>query len=455
MTAAANAPTESTAGSGARRIRRLVIYSPDAFQSATHCHDYVEGLGTALARLGVDVVVVGWDGPLTHSAPLREERVARSAAVSWERPVYRRMLGALGDVTWGLDRIRTERKLLARVGMLLNGTHDSAVLFESFEYIALSRFLRRDQRRYPRACIFHDTNFNLRHASPLAAAYKYLCRRVVRQIIEQVDVAFVHGRAMRENLIANVRPAPRPAGRVTAIPYGSPHPDGVQRVERRCAREMLDIPPHRKLMLAFGTLRRDKRFDVILHGLARLPHWHILIAGPEGDLTYDAVQGLAEGAGVRERVRIDRGFISADRHALYFGAADVVVSVYHESTRHESGTAQLARSFLRPVLVGGGPDLREYVETTGVGWAIDVRDPTSVAHVLEEAERCGGLHSPELEARIYACAAERSWAAVARDFLARFSGARSLGPVGASIGLTTRANDADNAGADLHGRAGE
>lgn len=81
--------------------------------------------------------------------------------------------------------------------------------------------------------------------------------------------------------------------------------------------------------------------------------------------------------------------------------------------RHESGTAQLARSFLRPVVVGGGPDLQDYVQTTAVGWAMDVKDLASVARGLQEVEQSGVLRSPRLQERIYACAVERSWPVVA------------------------------------------
>lgn len=405
------------AGSPSPSVRRLIIYSPDAFQLATHCYDYVGGLGKAVASTGVDVVVVGWEGPLSHSAPLHEARLARTEGEGRERSIYRRVLGGLGDVTWGMARVWTERRLLAHLGTVVDGARDAAVLFESAEYIALSRFLRRERRTYPRACIFHDTSFNLRHASRVAAAYKYACRPFVREIIRRSDAVFVHGPGMRENLVTSVNAPPALAGRIHAIPYGAPHPDEVQRLDRGPARAQLQLPDGQCLMLAFGTLRRDKRFDVVLRGLAQLPEWHLLVAGPEGDVSYDELLGMARSAGVLDRVRLDRGFVPPQRQPLYFGAADVVVAIYDGSTRHESGTAQLARTFLRPVIAGGGPDLLAYVETTGTGWPVDVRDPGSFARVLAEVDRSGAMRSRQLESRIHACAVSRSWAVVSRTFL--------------------------------------
>ena len=37
----------------------------------------------------------------------------------------------------------------------------------------------------------------------------------------------------------------------------------------------------------------------------------------------------------------------------------------------ESGTAQLSRSFLRPVLAGGPPDLEAYLESSAIGWVVE------------------------------------------------------------------------------------
>ncbi len=397
-------------------IERLIIYSPDAFQPYGHCHDYVRGLGGALRREGIAVVVVGWDGDL--ELPQLEEQRVRPLRTLRLRSEYRQRYGLVGDALWGVGRVRDELELLdalvSRAGPVGPG---DALLYESFEYMALARHLGRVERRCPSVGILHDTNFNLRHASPVAAAYKLLVRRYVRRSVRRLDATFVHGENMRKNLLRNLGGGPELAARVAVISYGAPGPDEVQSIERAAARKPLGIDPDALVMLAFGTLRSDKRLDALLAGLAYAPGWMLLVAGPEGDVTYEEFLKMARDAGVADRVRIDRGFVTAKNQPPYFGAADVVVALYGGDTHHESGTAQLARSYQRPIIAGGAADLQRYVTRHGVGWVVDPDAPVSFGEAAVEARRYVERGDAALLARLRDCAEARSWSAVARRLL--------------------------------------
>ncbi|QSQ24772.1 glycosyltransferase [Pyxidicoccus parkwayensis] len=395
---------------------RLLIFSPSAFQPSGHQQSYLTGLGEALVRLGVEVHVFGLNGSVRYPPSIVPHTVGGDAALE-SRAAYRERLGPLGDVVWGTGRLTRQVNILGDLRRVHHALGGPPLLFETFEYVSLAAYLARAPRPHRQMCIFHDTNFNLGHTSPIAATYKLLARPFARHILRSMDRAFVHAPGMRENLLDNVDPGRRYTHKVEVLPYGAPHPERIPRLDRATARAELGIPTRRKVALAFGTLRSDKCFHLIFESLARSPEWDLVIAGPEGDLSFRQLLALCAQHGVQQRVRMFPGFIPLGEHRRYFGAADVVLNLYEEHIRHESGTAQLARSFLRPVIAGGPPDLHDYVRETGAGWSVLPLNAGRLTEVLYEAARLDDAGRAALERRIHAAAVARSWDAVATRVL--------------------------------------
>jgi glycosyltransferase involved in cell wall biosynthesis len=400
---------------------RLLIFSPTAFQLAGHQQSYLTGLGDALGRLGVEAHVFGRMGSASYPPSIVPHAAGTDTALE-SRAAYRQRLGRLGDVAWGTRRLTYQVRLLEELQRVHHRLGRPPLLFETFEYTSLAAYLARAPRKHRQACIFHDTNFNLKQTSPVAAAYKLLARPFARHILRSVDRAFVHAPGMRENLLANVDPERRYTDKVEVIPYGAPHPEKVPRLDRETARALLGVATRRKVMLAFGTLRSDKCFRLLFEGLARSPEWELLVAGPEGDVSFQQLQALCERSGIRHRVRMFPGFIPLEQHPRYFGAADAVLNLYETHIRHESGTAQLARSFLRPVIAGGPPDLHDYVRETGAGWSVAPLSRDRLAEVLREAACLDEAGHAALEQRIHAAAVARSWDSVASRMLRALNG---------------------------------
>ncbi|RKH46213.1 glycosyltransferase family 4 protein [Corallococcus sicarius] len=400
---------------------RLLVFSPTAFHPAGHQQSYLTGLGEALARLDVEVHVHGLTGSVRYPPSIVPHLSGKDTGAGL-RSEYRARLGPLGDVVWGTSRLTRQLGLLNELERVHGSLGGPPLLFETFEYLTLAAHLSRVPRApHRRLCIFHDTHFNLTHASLLAGAYKLLARPFARHILRSVDTCFVHTSGMRENLLENIDPGQDFANKVEVLPYGAPHPDTLIRVDSATARAELGIPTRRKLALAFGTLRADKRFRVVFEALARSPGWELIIAGPEGDVSYRELQALIEQARVRERVHLFPGFVRVEEHPRFFWAADAVLNIYDASIRHESGTAQLARAFLRPIIAGGPPDLHRYVQETGAGWSVAPLTAERLSEVLGQVARLGEVARRALEQRIHAAAVERSWDAVASRVLTALS----------------------------------
>ncbi|RKH68638.1 glycosyltransferase [Corallococcus llansteffanensis] len=399
---------------------RLLIFSPTAFRPAGHQQSYLTGLGDALARRGVEVHVHGLTGSVSYPPSIVPHMSGKDTGAGF-RSEYRERFGPLGDVVWGTARLTRQLRLLNELEHVHGSLGGPPLLFETFEYLSLAAHLSREPRAHRRLCIFHDTHFNLTHASPLAGAYKLLARPFARHILRSVDKCFVHASGMRVNLLKNIDPGQGFADKVEVLPYGAPHPDTQTHVDSATARTALGLPTRRKLALAFGTLRADKRFRLVFEALARSPDWELLIAGPEGDVSYRELQALIAQARVRERVHLFPGFVPMEEHPRFFWAADAVLNLYDERIRHESGTAHLARAFLRPIIAGGPPDLHRYVQETGAGWSVTPLTAERLSEVLGQAAQIGEAERREMERRIHTAAVERSWDAVASRVLTALS----------------------------------
>jgi glycosyltransferase involved in cell wall biosynthesis len=396
--------------------KTLIIYSPGVFSRYGHAFDYVQGLGVALSKQDVEVHVLGLDGPLSLPEGICEHRVLATSNLN--RTDYRRF-GFAGDIIWGMSRMWRQRKLSGEILRLHRCLPTSSVLFETFEYVDLARLLSKISWQDKCFCIFHDTNFNIRHTSIIAALYKRAMRSYARNILKSITTAYVHGQEMSNNLTESLGIAHKQelVGKIHVIPYGAPHPDDVEMVDRQIARSTLGLPQDKKILLAFGTLRRDKNFDVVLRALKNVPDWLFLVAGPEGDYTYTALLSLAKEHNVSDRVQFFNEFIPPERHTLYFGAADVVVNIYNSNVRHESGTAQKARTFLKPVLGGGTPDLGKYISSQGVGWYADPLIPETITSLLNMIAQFDDSDWLIIQERIYQCAVARSWKSISKIIL--------------------------------------
>lgn len=141
-----------------------------------------------------------------------------------------------------------------------------------------------------------------------------------------------------------------------------PHPhyrgQYADTTDRRAARAALGLPSTGKVMLAFGRMYEYKNVPALLRALRAAPGepWTVLVAGKPRSPALE--RELREAGGGDSRIRFHLEFIEAGEAQLFFRAADLVVEPYREILN--SGTALLALSFDRPVLVphhGAGVDL--------------------------------------------------------------------------------------------------
>ena len=140
--------------------------------------------------------------------------------------------------------------------------------------------------------------------------------------------------------------------------------DGIPRDE---AREALGLPRDAPILLFFGFIRAYKGLAVLLDAMPAirqsLPEARLIVAGEFYDDEAPYREQIAR-LGIEDAVTVESGYAPAERVALLFSAADLVVQPYVSAT--QSGVAQVAFGLGRPVLTTDVGGLAEAVGEGGL-----------------------------------------------------------------------------------------
>jgi beta-1,4-mannosyltransferase len=164
--------------------------------------------------------------------------------------------------------------------------------------------------------------------------------------------------------------------------YRGVYPDA--RNSRDEARTTLGLPLDKKIVLSFGLIRPFKNVPTLLRCMQELapsrPDAFLLVAGPAPDARLaQSITGALAGL---DRARGDLRFVPDAEVQHYLRAADAVI--ISTSLSVNSGTAMLALSFDRPVMLPHRSTFAEMAETLGPGW-VQTYDGGIRPHVLARA----------------------------------------------------------------------
>ena len=208
-------------------------------------------------------------------------------------------------------------------------------------------------------------------------------------------------------------------GRKPGAVIRHPHYRGLYPVGtgKTVARAMLGLAEDRPLFGCVGTISSYKGTADLVRAFAaaRELRADLLVAGKAASAELERELRLAASDDARIHLRLER--IPDDRLTAYFEAADIIVLPYRQILN--SGTALLALSLDRPVLVpdlGAMPDLRD---SEGANW-VRLYEPGELG-----AAELGGALDWALTARGSPPLEGRSWSEVGQqtfDFLRAVSG---------------------------------
>ena len=148
------------------------------------------------------------------------------------------------------------------------------------------------------------------------------------------------------------------------------------------ARRQLGLEPDARYALFFGFIRAYKGLDLLLQAMGdkkvKEAGIKLIVAGEfYGDPKpyMDQIEQL----GIKDSTLLFTNFIPDDKVNLYFRACGIVVQPYKSAT--QSGVAQIAFHFDKPMIVTNVGGLAEIVPDGKVGYVVEP-DPSQIADAL-------------------------------------------------------------------------
>ena len=170
------------------------------------------------------------------------------------------------------------------------------------------------------------------------------------------------------------------------------------------ARKKLNLKPGDRALLFFGLVREYKGLDILIEAGSLLPENYRIIAAGEN---------YTDRSFVSPRLLWSNSFVPDDEVGTWFNAADIVVLPYRRAT--QSGIAQIALSFRKPMVVTSAGGLPETVTDGVTGVVAENVTPRSIADAIM---KCSSLADNEnTEERIAVKTSEFSWNSYAEKLL--------------------------------------
>lgn len=235
--------------------------------------------------------------------------------------------------------------------------------------------------------------------------------RLWRELTAHLDgyIALSEG-GRRAVLAAHPALAERPGFVIPHGHYRGAYPDTVSRA---AARQALALPAGARTVLWLGQIRPYKNLTGLIDAFRLLPasDLRLLVAGRP--VSRDLARQVRALAADDWRVRLHLNFVPPEEMQLYLRAADLVVLPYREILN--SGSAILALSFARPILVPVRGALAELSREVGPGWVRTYHGDLAPAHLSAALD--WALAAPRDAPQLFQ---QLSWERIARQTLAAY-----------------------------------
>lgn len=189
------------------------------------------------------------------------------------------------------------------------------------------------------------------------------------------------------------------------------------KLDKNIARQKLELPQNKKILLFFGFIRDYKGLDLLLESMAKLPDDYLLLIAGEvyGDFKkYDEQIKLLK---IENKVIKFVRYINDDEVPLFFSAADVCVQPYKSAT--QSGIAGISYHFDLPMIATDVGGLREMIEPYGTGIIVQKPDVDLLTNSI--LSYFDGNKERELSKNIGIFKEICSWKSLAREILALYN----------------------------------
>ncbi|MGQ9818989.1 MAG: glycosyltransferase [Candidatus Kapaibacteriales bacterium] len=154
------------------------------------------------------------------------------------------------------------------------------------------------------------------------------------------------------------------------------------KIDKNVARNRLNLPRNKKILLFFGFIRSYKGLDLALQTLALLDEsYHLVVAG-ESYTSFDIYQNMISELGIQDKVSLFIHYISNNEVPYFFCSADVCILPYKSAT--QSGIVGISYYFDLPVIATGVGGLKEMIEPFGSGIIVERLEANAFREAIEK-----------------------------------------------------------------------
>jgi glycosyltransferase involved in cell wall biosynthesis len=178
------------------------------------------------------------------------------------------------------------------------------------------------------------------------------------------------------------RLADRPMAVVPGGTYRTTYPAPPS---RRQARAELGVPPDSTVLAFVGLIRPYKNVPGLLSAFRELPDDDAVLLVAGKPLRDEWRHQVEQAARADPRIRLRLGFLPPEDLLRHLAAADLVVLPF--LAMFNSGSALLALSFDRPILVPDTSTMRELQDAVGPSWVRLYQGPLNGTLLLETARK--------------------------------------------------------------------
>ncbi|GHV46324.1 glycosyl transferase family 1 [Synergistales bacterium] len=207
-----------------------------------------------------------------------------------------------------------------------------------------------------------------------------LQRFLVPAVLKNVDAFIVQSGLDEKNLISIIK---NPKYAKTPLPtFNVFRTSGISQNK---ARELLGIKSDERVMLFFGFIREYKGLGTLITAMPRIiscvVSCKLMIVGDfYSDEAAREYMDLIDKSGCGENILLVDGYIPDSEVEKYFAACDIVVLPYNSAT--QSGIAQIAYGFEKPVIATDVGGLSEVVIDGVTGYLVPPKNPQELASAV-------------------------------------------------------------------------
>lgn len=179
--------------------------------------------------------------------------------------------------------------------------------------------------------------------------------------------------------------------RIHRIPIGISNCFSEGDVSKQLARERLDLPSDKKILLFFGNIREYKGLDILLKAFVKVLEERsdvLLVIAGKPWIRWDPFEEIIDKNEIRQNIRLFLDFIPSEMMRYFYVSADMVVLPYKEFTS-QSAIAADALAFSKPLIVADVGGLPELVKEKRM--VIKPNNPDALAAKILETIEDGSL----------------------------------------------------------------